>query len=210
MPTADFADIIWLGDASVDAETALPVAQAVIPAGDEEGDVENLGELDMFNGLGITALPAPKTDDGVAEGVLLRNVGGSDGAIVGARDARSADVVAELGPGETCLHSTGPDYGSRVFCKEDLVAIVVGDDTVVTIDRAAKQINIAGFGHVFEMSKEQGVVISESGGANLIMKGGVITLAGTVILGSQPAGAVPISVGFGGLVVSPSVKASVL
>jgi len=108
--------------------------------------------------------------------------------IVGGRDPRSGDVVAQLGPGETCLHSTGAGFESRVFCKDQLLALVVGGDLAFLMDRQNKKVQLAAFGHFFEMSADQGICFAESGGAALVLHDGKAVLKGaSVLIGENPA-----------------------
>lgn len=180
-------DIATLSTGELNADGGLATVQATIPLTDATEDVEHFGNVGLYGALGVTSLPAPATSDGRAEGVVLRNVGNADGVVIAARDERAAATVGELAPGETALHSTGEGFESRVFCKDQLVAIIVGSDVVVTIDRKEQKINIAGFGHVFEMSEGQGIILQEAGGAALILKDGKAVLKGApVLLGDGP------------------------
>ncbi len=202
-------DVVQLGTSHVDEETGAPVAQAVNPIGEDETDVEQHGDVDLMCALGVTALPAPKTKAGVAEGVILKGCGGTEGVCVGARDTRSNKVVGELAPGETCLHSTGDGFDSRVFCKEELVSIVVGNDIVMTLDRAAKKIQIAGFGAMFEMSEAQGIVLCAPGGKAMIqLKDDQVWIkAPKILIADGNAGAFP-AVHTGGAALPPGVPST--
>ena len=180
MPYA--ADIVTLGLGTRDATSNVPKVQASIPL-DGDGDSEDFGDIGIYGSLGVSALPADPDDDGAAEGVVLRGVGNTEGACVGARDLRSGKVIAQLAQGETCLHSTGKDFDSRVFCKDQLVSIVVGKKLVASFDLKNKKVTIAGFGHLFEMSADNGVCLTAKGGKAMIQltENGELVLKGSSI-----------------------------
>ncbi len=178
------ADLVDLGAAKLDSKTnALLVQAKTGPCGADENDAPDLGDAIMACALGVTALPWPSNDNGKAQGVKV-DVPGTLGAIVGARDTRSAKVVAEMSAGEACLHSTGPDFDSRFFAKDQLAAIVVGDDMAFSMDRKEKQITISAFGNHFEISEANGIMLMGDG-AMIQIKGGVVTITGQVVLGGR-------------------------
>lgn len=200
------ADILSLGASKVyDAAGGYTIPQANIRRAlspDDPTDVEDLGSLPIACALGVTALPAATDEDtGVGpEGVVIGNVGGLNGCCVAAWDTRCAEVAGQLTAGDTCLHGTHADSAkrARVFCKEDLAAIIVGNDLVFTLDRANKAVTITGWGNVIQMT-EDSVKLSQGGidgspCAFIEIKGGTIYLAGNVILG---AGTVPLPVMYG-------------
>jgi len=196
---ANDTDLVHIGDSRVDEQTSLPVAQCVNPAGDDQDDVEHFAEVDMFGALGVTALPAPKDDDGVVEGVVLRSCGGTDAICVAARDERSADVVGQLAPGETALHSTGKDFGARVFCKDQHISLVIsqppggsGGDYIFMLDRITGQATLSAAGHIIEASEQNGIALcAKDGKASIqVLEGGTIWLkADKVLLGPNPTAA---------------------
>jgi len=175
-------DIVRLGATTLSKDTGAPVIQADTPiVGDEEGDA--LGQLDAIQSLGLSAVPAPATKEGYAEGAVERNVNGSPGVILGGRDTRTANFIGRLGPGATCLHSTGPKMDSRIVCGDQAVNIVVGAPVkmMATFDQKNKKIQITGFGHVWEMSVANGVCMKEKDGGTIQLKGGAVTLSGSSI-----------------------------
>jgi hypothetical protein len=93
----------------------------------------------LFGQLGITAIPWPADDRGNAQGTVDETVPGHNGVITSVRDARAAGIVQELAPGETAIHSTGPDFDSLVLLKKQLAAIMVGDDCAIVMDRENKR-----------------------------------------------------------------------
>lgn len=173
-------DIVTLGAAQLDATTKAPVVQAIRENGDD-AEAESFGELPMLMALGITALPAPANDAGRAEGVVAA-AGSLDGVCIGAWDTRQASVAGALKPGETCTHSTGEGFDSRIFYKNQVLALVVGDDVVLTLDRAAGKIQIAGFGGIFEMSATGIRLAAPDGKAFIAINAdGTLNLVGTAV-----------------------------
>lgn len=178
-------DIVDLGASKLDERTnALLVQCKSAPVGVDDDEAPDFGETAIFGAGCVTGVPWPKDARGSAQGIIDESLPGTNGAVIGWRDTRVAKVVAELKPGEACLHSTGPEFDSRIFCKDQLVAIVVGNDTTITVDRKNKKISIVGFGCNFSMSEAGGVAITD-GAAMIQIKGGVISLAGQVVLGGR-------------------------
>jgi len=182
-------DIYTLGAARVtdaSGSNILPVVKLQLEVDPESGDAEDFGEVPLMPCLGITALPAPPDDSGRAEGLAIEGAGGFTAVVAGARDARCVDVVAQLQPGETAVHNTGGDKAkrSRLFCKEDLLALLVGDDTTFVIDRGQKYAILAiPEAGQFELSKAKGFMVSDTSGAGIVIKDGKMVLnAGQVTL----------------------------
>ncbi len=178
------ADIVDLGSSTLDPKTNALLVQAK-GAGVSDEDAPDYGDAPMFCALGVSARPAPANENGSAQG-LIDGVPGADGAVVGARDTRSAKVYAELGPGETALHSTGEGFDSRVFCKDQSVSIVVGNDLAHVYDRKAKKVTLAAFGYVVEVSDGDGInLVSASGKASIQIIDDVVIVTGKLCLGGR-------------------------
>lgn len=193
-------DICTMGGAALNAQTNVLTVKLSREVG-LDGDSEPCGTAPMFQALGVTAVPSDPDDKGHAEGVVMMPCGPYVAGIVGGSDTRCADVVGKMTKGDTCLHGThsDPDVRARVFCKENLLAVLVGNDTAIVVDRdkSAITINDAN-GNQFEMSKANGIYMGESGGAWMQLKDGKITqgqsgltLAGAVNIGD--ASAMPIA-----------------
>ncbi len=150
---------------------------------DDDEQRPDYGELPFFGCPGVTSKPAPADKDGTAAEYAVEKVPGSDGIVVGGRDVRTADVIEELGDGETCLHATGKGFGSRVFCKDNLVAIVVGDDVVINIDRREQKIQIAAFEQMFEMNGKTKEINLTTGDAGLQIGHGKVIVHGELVPG---------------------------
>lgn len=179
------SQIIDIGAAKRDAKTNTVLVQAKSSQiGDTPDDAPGFDDAPVFGALGITAVPWKADDRGNAQGIADTSVPGHNAVITSIRDARSAGVVEELGPGETAIHSTGPDFGSRVFLKKQLAAIMVGDDCAMVMDRENQRFTISCFGMHFEMSAANGCVLT-SGGATLQLSGPTASLMGQVVLGGR-------------------------
>jgi hypothetical protein len=203
-------EIVDIGSSRLDPDTnALVVQGKSTPVGPDENDAPDFGGASpVCTGLGIVARPYPKTDEGNAIGIVDDSLPGQNGWIVGMMDRReaSAKVVEQLGEGETALHSTGPGFDARVFCKDQMVALIVGDDTAIVIDRKNKQITLSGFGCHAELSEANGVCLVSESGALIQLKGDVacITAPSIVLGGRTPLGPVAY-MGPGGPLPAPGV-----
>ena len=179
--------VVKLGASKVDATTGVPMARAQLDLGD--GEVSEYGEIPMLQCLGVTALPAAASPDGsAAEGVVDEELGGLNGTVVGGRDVRSADVAKGLGPGGTAVHSTGADSAKRsqVRCLEDVLALLVGNDSVVSMDRGADLFQIAFGEALIEINGGKIRIVAKGGKAGILIDGesGSLCLFGAqVILG---------------------------
>lgn len=177
-------DLVDLGAAKLDPKTnALLVQAKTGPCGIDENDAPDSGDTPIMCALGVTSLPWPSNDNGRTQGYRV-DAPGTNGIIVGARDTRTASVTAEMSAGESCLHSTGPDFDSRFFAKDQVAAIVVGDDMAFSMDRKEKRVTISAFGCHFEISEENGILLMADG-AMLQINGGVISAVGQVVLGGR-------------------------
>lgn len=190
------SDLIDLGEASLDPQTnALLVQAKSTPVDDDDSDAPDCASAPLMGALGVTAIPWPANDTGKAQGIKL-DAPGTNGVIVGARDTRVAAVVAELAPGETCIHSTGTDFDSRAFFKDQLAAIVVSNDVAFVLDRKNKKATLSAFGGHLEVSEDGGCYLAH-GGAMIRVKDGQIHLMGQIVLGGAAPSA-PVLVGLSG------------
>jgi hypothetical protein len=177
-------DLVDLGSSKLDERTnALLVQCKSAPVGNDENEAPDFGQVPIVGVGCVTGRPWPKDERGVAQGVVAEDLPGCNGAVVAWRDTRVASVVAELGPGEGCLHSTGPDFDSRVFVKDQLAAMIVGDDCAMVMDRKNKKFSITCFGLHFEMSEENGLVFTDGNGTVQIK--GAVMATGQVVLGGR-------------------------
>ena len=181
------SDLLDIGSSKLDPDTNVLLVQAkATQMGDDDDDAPGYDDTAVYGQIGVSARPYHKTDEGNAQAVVDTSLPGTNGAVVAMRDAReaSAKVVEELGEGETALHSTGPGFDSRVFCKEQMVATMVGDDCAVVLDRAEKKYSITCFGHIVEVSEANGIALVADG-AGIQIKGGMVIITGKVVLGGR-------------------------
>lgn len=178
-------DVVDLGSSSLD-QANIPVVQCQGAPVDED-ESPDYGEVPMLCTLGFAARPAAATDSGNAQGVVIDGVPGFGAVCIGAIDARSAETYKKLGPGESAAFSTGAGFDSRLLLKDQSASIIVGNDCVIGIDRKAKKISITGFGATIQVSESNGITLAQ-GGAAIIIKGGTISLLGTVVLGGRSPG----------------------
>jgi hypothetical protein len=201
-------DISKITTAGLDGETNVPVIQAAVPISEDPTDVESFGDLDSYQALGVTSLPFPETankpdpdDNGFAEAVILRDVGNQDAVVIGARDTRTTEVYGDIAEGDTVLHSVDPDAVAQVQCKANKQIALVTEDSdgntmLHLIDGKNDKIQIAAFGGIIEMTRDNGIsIVAPGGDATITLKGDTIVLAGKVILG----GAIPVLNFAGGL-----------
>lgn len=181
------SDIVDIGASKLDPDTNVLLAQAKsAQMGDDADDAPPFDDVPIYGQLGVTARPYHKTDEGNVQGVVDTSLPGTNGAVTSMRDARAAaaKVVEELGEGETALHTTGPGFDARVFCKEQMVATMVGDDCAVVMDRQEKKYTISCFGHHIEVSEAAGIALIAEG-AGIQIKGGMVIITGQVVLGGR-------------------------
>lgn len=186
------ADILTLGAGKTTTAGRFhpPTAQAKRILDPSTGEAEELGDVTMMGALGVTALPAVPTSDGEAEGLCFQGVGGSNtGYCFAAHDPRAADVVGEMGPGDTCLHGTHPDATNRarVFCKDGILALIVGNDLVMTLDRKSGAVSLAAFGNMIQVTSDGITLADSSGGAWMQVAGGACNIIGPTSIGNTAA-----------------------
>lgn len=151
---------------------------------------EDFGQQSIHCALGVTALNAPTDPTGAAE-FVCEEVEGYSAIAVAGWDARAREVAGEMSPGDTCLHGTHADATKRAkfFAKEDVAAIVVGNDLILSLDRGGKTVTLAAFGHVLQVSEDSGILIAEKSGGNWIeLKDGNNSIVGPTVIGGSDAG----------------------
>lgn len=178
-------DLVDIDSAVRDPDTnTLRATAKSAQVGDSPDEAPSFDGMPIFGTLGVVAIPWPSDSTGGAQGIVEEGLGGQNGVITAMRDLRAAGVVEELGPGETAIHATGPDFDARVFLKKQLAAVMVGDDCAIVMDRETKKFSISCFGLHFEMSEENGVCVS-TGGATSQWKGGLQSHMGQIVLGGR-------------------------
>ena len=170
------------------AENKLPLITASVQITGDVDDNESFGEVASFQALGVTALPAAPTSTGSAEGIILRDVGNLNGAIVGARDGRCAGVVAAMQPGDTVLHSCDPNAKAqvRVHANKQIALVTEGTDgktMLQLLDGKNDKITITAFGGLIEMTPDGISIVAPGSKASILLNGDQISLLGKVQLG---------------------------
>ena len=180
-------DIAILGASHVNKD-GVPVIQAQISVGRDANDTEPFGEIDLYQCLGVSALPWPKDAGGHAEGLVARDVGGRNAVLLGGRDTRSAKIVGKLKPGDTVVHSTGPNEAAQLQLKEEKrQAALVSEDSrgntmMFMLDGKNDKIQLTAFGNIIELSRD-GITIVSAG--DLTLSGKTVSIQGQVILGGK-------------------------
>jgi len=179
------AEIGILGAAQVTA--GVVTWQVNVAIGNDNDDVEP-GSGDVFQGLGLTSLASPKDDEGYAECVFLRDVGGKPQVCIGARDTRNAKLVGRMQPGDTTLHSTGPGSVAQCFLKHSKKQAGLATDDVdgksmlFLLDGKNKKAQLTARGAMIQIDEDGSVAITEKGGAGLILRDGKISIIGDLSL----------------------------
>ncbi len=179
-------DIGILGASHV-TKDGVAVVQLVVPLTNETDDVEPQGEVDFFGSLGLTALPWA-SGGGHAEGLFARGVPGYNAICFAARDTRSSAIVGKMRPGDTVVHSTGPNQAAQLQLKEEKKqAALVSEDSggktmMFMLDGKNDKIQLTAFGSIIEITRD-GISIVSAG--DLILSGKTVSIQGQVILGGS-------------------------
>jgi hypothetical protein len=186
------ADIVTLGAASISALGVI-TWQASVPVSNDVDDVEPFGEPDVIQSLGLASVPYPANEDGRAEGLILREVGGKDGVCIGGRDTRNAKLVGKMGPGDTTLHSTGPGSVAQCFLKHKKKQAGLATDDVdgksmmFLLDGKNKKMQLTARKAMFEFAPNGDISLVNAQGVGILIQGGKIIILGDLsIPGMQP------------------------
>ena len=186
------AELVDAGAAKLDPKTGALLVQCKAAPVSEEGDAPDYGDAPVFACLGVTSMPYPADENGGAQLVVADDIPGVDGAVIGGRDTRSAKIVGNLKPGDTVVHSTGPKQAAQLQLKEGKrQAVLASKDTrgqtmVAMLDGVNDKVQIAAFGHIVEVSRENGIcLVADGGGAGIQISGSIVSIFGTVVLGGR-------------------------
>jgi len=188
-------EIVKLG-ASQQNETTKAVQWQGINVITSDDDAEDFGSFDVVQCLGVSSAPWPANDDGYAEAVIGKGVGNRLAVGLGARDTRTAKAIGKLRPGDTVLHSTGPQAAAQVQCKEEKRQVVAytkdGDGTgmVIMLDGKNNKYQVLVRGAMIEIDDSGDISLLGAGGASILLQGGDIYLNGNVHLAGMPPGMV--------------------
>lgn len=167
-------DVAEMGATSVNAN-GTPLIQSQAPT-DEAPE-----PTDLFQGLGISAAPWLADENGVAEGVRVR-AGGRSRILIGGRDTRTSKIIGALGPGDTVVHTTGPNMSAQLQLKETkrqaalLTKMPNGKTLAIMVDGVSGKIQIGGLNCAIDIS-ESGLAIGAQG-AGLLFQGGKVFVLG--------------------------------
>ena len=194
--------LTWLNAGERDDETNAPVAVAFKPLGEDATDEANrdpFGTVPLMNALGVIGMPSAPDDKGHAEAIVATDIGGMTGVCIAARDTRSFEMAAKMKPGDTILHSTGPNKAAQVQCKEEKRQVVIAtkrkgkeEQMLAIFDGENDVVQVLAFGHMFQID-ETGIHMSSANGATGIS----LTNEGTHIRGELI---------LGGMIVNPALK----
>jgi hypothetical protein len=171
-----------------------PRWQCLVPIGNDVDDVLSFGEVAVYQALGVTSLPYPKDKDGFAEAIVAPNVGNRKAVVIGARDTRNAKVVGKMDPGDSVLHSTGPNQAAQFRAQEKkrMASVVVqdkkGKHQVIILDGENLKFQIFANGAAFQIDEDGDMSMATKGGAALLLQGNEIVLNGVVRLPGLPPG----------------------
>lgn len=183
-------ELALIGASSLKAGNAR--YQCSLPIGNENDDVEPLGELPVASCLGVTSLPYPKDANGYAEAIVARGMAGRKAFVIGARDTRSGKVVGKMDPGDTVIHSTDPDETAqvRVQGKKKSASIVVKGKSkkhlMVLVDGENEKIQIMAKGACIEIDDSGDISLLGKGGAGILIQGGEVSINGILKLPGIP------------------------
>lgn len=188
------AYIVDLGASNIESENGAATAQCMPASG------APYSETPIFQCLGVTSLPVPADTDGAgeivdaAQGIMLTGLAGADGVLIGARDTRDKGIVGKMKPGDTIVHTTGPDQRAQLQLKAEkgqcalVTKNAVGKDFGVLIDGNKNTVTVtcpqAGTVH---MTKDDGLVLTDQTGKASIqlVDGNVIIMGNAVVLGGR-------------------------
>lgn len=169
------SDWCELGTATLDPASKALFVQCKGAPVDADGTAPDYGKAPMMCALGLTALPFPATENGAAEGLSDTSIPGLDGAIIAARDARTASVVGKGEPGDTILHATNPDPVAQIQLKgvKRQVAALSRDSKGKTqlflLDGMNDKAQLAVSGALIEIDEKGQIHLTSKDGCGLII-----------------------------------------
>lgn len=185
-------DIGILGAAAL--EDGVPAWQVNVAVGNDNNDVEPCGEVAVFQPLGFNSMPAPKDGDGHAEALFARDVAGRSVVVLGGRDARQADRVGKMGPGDTGICATGPKATAQVQCKAKKRQVFMAVDDaqdktmMLLLDGKNKKAQWAARGAMVEISEDGDISIVNKEGSGILIQGNKIHIVGELALPGMTPG----------------------
>lgn len=158
---------------------------------DSDGSAPDYGAAPMLCALGVTAMPFPPTEEGAAEGLVDRDTPGFNGIITAARDTRTAKIVGGLKPGDTVVHSTGPQQAAAIYLKEEkrqIAALTKDDDgnaLMLVLDGTTKKFQVSVGSILLELDGASGKISLLNGdGGGFLIDGKNFHMMGNPVLGA--------------------------
>lgn len=195
-------EIVTLDGVTIDPTSGAPLVSAKQPiTGDD--DVEDFGDAPLMQCLGVSSAPYGKTDDGYCEGVIATGVGARDAVCLGARDTRTAKIIGKLSPGDTVVHSTGPNQAAQLQLKEakkQAVLVTKGSDgkqILLVLDGKNDKVTLAAFGLAFNFDKATKTIslMSANGQNGLVIGDAGVQVIGQLMMNNGGAGLVLFATG---------------
>jgi hypothetical protein len=154
----DMMRLVRLEGGYISASSA-PAAEAYDVVGEDDADREAYGPVDLIQTHGVASLPADPDDSGYCEGILIENFAGRPGIVIAARDTRCFSIFGKLSPGDTVVHSTGPNKSAQMLCKEKKKQVVLatigpdGKQITCMVDGKNGQAQMQAFGFTLTIDK---------------------------------------------------------
>lgn len=156
----------------------------------------SLDDVPHYQCLGVAAMPYQASDGNTdsAEAIVLTGVASQDGVIVGMRDCRTAKIVGTMRPGDTVLHSTGPNQAAQLQLREEArqASLIskskrTGKHFGVFLDGEADTLTVnCGKHGTIHISPADGMVLTDqTGKASIQLVDGKVIIMGQVILGGR-------------------------
>lgn len=168
--------------------------QSNVPVGNDNDDVTPHGEIQVFQSLGVSSLPFPKTDAGKCEAVTARDVSGRTVIALGGRDTRNADFLGKMSPGDTSIHATGEGAVAQAFFKnEKRSAGLATEDSAsetmtILLDGKNDKLQIAARGATIQIDELGDISILNSAGHGFLIQDNGVHVKGTFHLPGIPPG----------------------
>jgi hypothetical protein len=135
-------------------------------------------------------LPAAPDDTGHSEAILAENVGGMPGVCIASWDTRAAPITANMKPGDTVLHSTGPNLSAQVQLKEDKRQVVLATTKVdkkqllLVLDGKNEKFQLVVNGAMIQIDKSGAIDMCSPNGQNgITISNDSVWIRGSIQLG---------------------------
>lgn len=186
-------ELVVLDGVTLDAKTGAPLVSAKQPFLDE---TEDFGDAPLMQCLGVSSAPYGVTDSGFCEGVIVTGAGARDAVCIGGRDTRTAKIIGKLSPGDTVVHSTGPNQAAQLQLKEKKKQAVLctkgsdGKQILLSLDGKNDKVTLAAFGLAFNFDNATKTIslMSANGQNGLVIGNSGVQLIGQLVLNNGGGG----------------------